>query len=214
MAFHAGEYQLAAGEVGDAVAWCLVYYQAGGLYEYYSNEDPGAEQVAAIARHALSGGEGECRYDTLWAIGLAYRWPHPGAAGEDEVPQNLLEEKAREVHRRGRTDPQKAEQRGQWASDWNQRHSKQGVIHVELRGKGGDAGGGTDAWSNYKGSYDRGGQGGGDAGKRSGGADYAADRGYRRGGGWDAGPAGSGDRWGSSWARRRPTPSRGQEAPC
>ena len=194
MAFHAGEYRLAAGEVEEAVAWCLVYYQAGGFFEFYSDEDPGAKQVAAIARHALSGGEGECRYDTLWAIRLAFRWPHPGAAGEDGELHNLLEEKAREVHLKSLPDPQKAKQRDQWTHDWNQRHNKKGVIHVELRGKGGDDRGGPDAWSNYKGSNDRGGQGGGDAGMRSGGADYAADKGYRRGGGWDAGPAGSGDR--------------------
>ena len=65
MAFNAGEFQLAEGDVGDAVAWCLVYYQAGGLPEYYRDEDPGAKQVASTARHALSSGEGKCRYDTL-----------------------------------------------------------------------------------------------------------------------------------------------------
>ena len=114
MAFNAGEFQLAEGDIKEATTWFLVYYQAAGLLEYYQDEDPGANREARIARHALSGGAGESRHDTLWAIKLAFRWPRPGAAGEDGELHSLLEEKAREVHLRSNPGPQEAGQRDRW----------------------------------------------------------------------------------------------------
>ena len=101
MAYEAGEYRLNSGDIGKALAWWHVYYDQVGFTDLYRAEDPGARREANIAHHAFSGGAGESRQDTLWAIKLAYRWPNPGNGGDDGELHKLLEEKAREVRSRG-----------------------------------------------------------------------------------------------------------------
>ena len=210
MAYATGEYQIAEGDVSEAVAWFLVYYQAAGLVDFHQEEDPGGRQAQKAARGAFSGGSGEPGPDVLWAIKLMHRWPRtPPERGADDLVR-LIEEKEEEVRLRGSPGVQGAGRRDQWG----QRRDK-GVLTVELRGKDRGDGAGSDAWSSYKGpkqgwpsdkwdSQHHNDQSGG------GGAWYggepAADKTYRRGGRREAGPAGSGDRWGSSSWGRMPAP--------
>ena len=208
MAYAAGEYQIAEGDVSEAVAWFLVYYQAGGLLAFHQEEDPGGRQAQKAARSAFSGGSGEPGPDVLWAIKLAHRWPGtPPDRGADYLVR-LIEEKEEEVGLRGGPGAQGAAQR----DPWGQRRDK-GVVTVQLQGKEGSDAAGSDAWSSYKGPRQGWSNGKWDSQHRNdqtggGGAWYggepAPDKSHRRGGGRD-GPDGSGDRRGtSSW--RMPAP--------
>ena len=189
MAYAAGEYQIAEGDVSEAVAWFLVYYQAGGLLAFHQEEDQGGRQAQKAARSAFSGGSGEPGPDVLWAIKLAHRWPRtPPERGADDLVR-LIEEKEEEVGLRGGPGAQGAAQRDQWG----QRRDK-GVVTVQLQGKEGSDAAGSDAWSSYKGPRQGWSNGKWDSQHRNdqtggGGAWYggepAPDKSHRRGGGRD-----------------------------
>ena len=57
MAYAAGEYQIAEGDVSEAVAWFLVYYQAGGLLAFHQEEDPGGRQAPEGCAQCLQRGK-------------------------------------------------------------------------------------------------------------------------------------------------------------